>query len=171
MAKPSNAVTPPDRFDTWKRKWGKSRPLDDRATDAAFDEFLEAFVVGHMRSRFLKAFGVPKAKFGNRFFMEDAAFYNLDTRLDKLEVRAEGHVEVTVIYPSTDRMEGHQMRGELRRTLKDIVVDDWHAACAIVRTSGRTLYLFAEPGGGGCIVRAVAPEGHKERLEEPPVLA
>jgi len=148
-------VTPANRVDRWKKLWSTPRPMDDTATEAAFEEFQEAFVPGHMHKRFLKTFGVPKAEFGNRYFMEDAVFKSWDTRLNTL-VSAEGDpVEVVVLYGSPDQLEGHLLRGERRRSLRDIVIDDWQAACAIVRAESTTLYVFIEPKMRGCIVRTV----------------
>lgn len=151
MARLVKGVTPEGRVDAWKKLWGTSRQLDAAEAEAAFEEFQEAFVPSHMRKKFLQFFGVPKSKFGNRFFPESSTYNGWDTRLSGLG--AEGtHAEVTIIYGSPDSLEAHWFRGETRRTLRDIVVDDWHAACAIVRSGGVTLYLFIEPKMRGCIV-------------------
>jgi hypothetical protein len=154
MAKPLKSVTPEGRVERWKKLWGASRMLDDAATEEAFEEFQTNFVPSHMRKKFLQFFGMPKAQFGNRFFRDDAAFTNWDAPLSRLGV-ATSHVEVTVIYGSPDSLEAHAFRGESRRTLRDIVVDDWHAACAIAIAGDLTLYIFIEPKMRGCIVLPV----------------
>ena len=156
MPKPSTRPTPDNRVERWKKLWGTPRLLDDAATNDAFDEFREAFVPGHMHKRFLKTFGVPKAAFGNRFFMDDVSFRNWDTRLDQLLSAETAEAEVEVIYGSPDAIEGWRLhKGPTRRSLRDIVIDDWHAACAIVRAGETTLYLFVEPKIWGCLVRTV----------------
>ena|SRR5579862_2462910 len=156
MAKPVKRITPEDRLEKWKKLWATPKLLDDEATDAAFEDFQESFVPSHMHKKFLQFFGTPKAQFGNRFFMEDAVYQNWDTKLSSLGLGTIGHVEVTVIYASPDRLEGHWLRGETRRTLRDIIVDDWHAACAIVSSDQGKLYVFVEPKMKGCVVRALA---------------
>jgi len=153
MRKGSGSITPGDRLERWKKLWATPRLLEEADVDAAFEEFEEAFVPSHMHKKFLQFFGVPKAQFGNRFFMEDAVFHNWDTRIGSLVNNAGTHVEVTVIYGSPDRLEGYALRGESRRTLRDIFIDDWHAACAMVRAGDTTLYAFIEPKMRGCIVR------------------
>ena len=132
--------------------------LDDEATNAAFEEFERVFVPGHMSKRFLKVFGVPKMAFGNRYFKDDAAYRTWDTRLQSLVPGDLTHVEVTVIYGSPDSLEAHRIRGETRRTLKDIFIDDWVAACAIVKAGPVTLYMFAEPKMKGAIVLSERPD-------------
>lgn len=167
MAKPIKSVTPDNRVERWKKLWGTPRRLDDVATDAAFEEFADALVPSHMHKLFLKTFGVPKAQFGNRYFNDDASYQNWDTRLTTLGAGGT-HAEVIVIYGSPDKLEAHQMRGETRRTLKDFLVDDWHAACAIVRAEARTFYVFLEPKmTRGCIVKAVRNEGVEEPDDMP----
>jgi len=141
----------------WKKLWATPRLLDVSLTDAAFEEFQEAFVPGHMHKYFLKSFGVPKAQFGNRFFMEDAQYRSWDMRLSSFTGEGE-HVDVTVIYASPDALEAYALRGERRRTLRDIIIDDWQAACAIVRAGPTTLYVFIEPKMRGCMVRTVHDE-------------
>src|SRR5450755_184742 len=84
VAKPIEHATPDGRVDRWKKLWGTPKSLDADATAAAFDEFADAFVPSHMHKKFLKTFGVPKAHFGNRFFLDDVAFKNWDTRLAAL---------------------------------------------------------------------------------------
>ncbi len=153
MAKPIKNVTPTTRVEGWKKLWATPRLLDDTATEAAFEEFLDGFVPGHMRKYFVKSFGVPKAAFGNRYFMEDASYRNWDMKIS--EFAGEGdHVEVVTIYGSPDKLEAHVLRGERRRSLRDIVIDDWQASCAIVRAGTTTLFVFIEPKMRGCIVRA-----------------
>ncbi|MGV3614969.1 MAG: hypothetical protein ACO1SV_06500 [Fimbriimonas sp.] len=161
MAKPSTHVTPANRLERWKKLWGGVRRLEATETDDAFDEFADNLVPSHMHKLFLKSFGQPKAQFGNRFFVDEATYQNWDTKLSMLG--AEGtHAEVTIIYGSPDKLEAHAMRGEVRRTLRDILIDDWHAACAIVRAGSRTLYVFIEPKMRGCIVRSIRGESEAE---------
>ncbi len=152
---PNSNVTPEDRIPFWKKKWGASRLLDEAATEAAFDEFLDAFVPSHMRKQFVKLFWSSKPKFANRYFVDEAAFHNWNTKILQLAHQEQGKVEAIVIYGSPDRLEAHQIKGELRRTLRDVIVDDWQPACAIVRTDQVTLYLFVEPKMRGCVVRAI----------------
>ncbi len=135
--------------------------MDDSAAELAFEEFQEGFLPGHMRKLFLKSFGVPKAKFGNRFFTEDAQYRNWDTKLFSLA--GEGpNVETIVIYGSPDKIEAHLLKGERRRSLRDIVLDDWQAACAIVRAGPTTIFVFIEPKMRGCIARVVRGEGEED---------
>jgi hypothetical protein len=147
-------VTPVDRIPFWKKKWGTSRVLDEAATEAAFDEFLSAFVPTHMQKQFSKLFWSAKPKFANRFFVDEASFQNWDTKIADLVHTHEGRVEATVIYGSADRLEAHLIKGEMRRSLRDVVMDDWHVACAIVRTDHSVLYVFVEPKMRGCVVRS-----------------
>ena len=155
MPKPTEFVTPDKRVDRWKKYWGTPKRLSETETEDAFDELQNALVPRHMHKQFLKFFGQPKQAFGNRFYSDEAVFVNWDTRIGQL-VGAEGaNVEVTVIYGSPDRLEGHLLKGERRRTLRDIVVDDWFGCCGIVRSARMTLYFFLEHKGGGCIVRTI----------------
>jgi hypothetical protein len=158
MAKPIKNVTPPDRVVKWKKMWGTPRLLEEAETDAAYEEFVEAMVPGHMHKLFLKQFGVPKAVFGNRFFGEGSAYQDWDTRISTLAGPDVTHAEAVVVYGSPDRMEAHAMRGEVRRTLRDIIIDDWQAAFAVVRVGETTLYVFVEPKMRGCIVKVVQKE-------------
>jgi hypothetical protein len=158
MAKPQELVTPANRIDRWKKLWATPRLLDSQTTESVFEEFQDALVPRHMHKLFLKSFGQPKAKFGNRFFSDDATYRNWDTKISSLAGDGE-HVEATIIYASTEALEGHTLRGERRRTLRDIIVDDWHAACAVVRAGKTTLYIFVEPKMRGCIVKVVQAEG------------
>src|SRR5947209_19571868 len=105
MAKPTNRITPENRIERWKKLWGTPRLLDDDETTAAFEEFHDAFVPSHMRKKFLQFFGVARAQFGNRFFMEKAAFYDWNTKLLGIGAGEVSHVEVTVIYGSPDSLE------------------------------------------------------------------
>ena len=156
MPKSSTRPTPDNRVERWKKLWGTPKALTDRETEDAFDEFRKAFVPGHMHKRFLKTFGVPKAAFGNRFFLDDAVFWNWDTRLDQMLPSDVESVEVEVVYGSPEAIEGWRLsHGAMRRSLRDIVIDDWHAACAVVRAGGTTLYVFVEPKIWGCLVRTV----------------
>lgn len=171
MAKPITHVTPENRVERWKKLWATPRKLSPEATDEAFDAFAEALVPRHMHKMFLKTFGQPKAKFGNRFFVDEAAYHNWDTKLSTL-VGNGAPLEVTVIYGSPDRLEAHRIRGERRRTLRDVVIDDWHAGCAVVEGGRKTLFLFVEPKMRGCIVRSVVNENYVgepdiEEEEEP----
>jgi len=167
MAKPVAAVTPDNRVDRWKKMWATPKRLSDELTDSVFEAFQDAFVPKHMHKQFLKFFGTPKAQFGNRFFMEDAAYRNWDMKLGLLMVE-EGFAEVTVIYGSSDRLEAYALRGEMRRSLRDIVIDDWHAACAIVRAGESVLYLFVEPKMRGCMVRVIRGGNASIAEEEAP---
>ena len=119
-----------------------------------------------MRRLFLRTFGVPKAAFGNRFFLDGSAYHEWDTRISALAGIEGGHVDVTVIYAGPDRMEGHTLRGERRRSLRDIVIDDWHLAIAIVRAGRSDLYVFVEPKMRGCVVKTVRRESDESEGEE-----
>ena len=165
MAKPIKFITPANRVERWKKLWATPKLLDAATTDAAYEEFQNEFVPGHMHKYFLKSFGVPKAQFGNRFFMEDAQYRNWDMKISAFAGEG-GHVEVIAIYGSPDALEAHALRGERRRSLRDIIIDDWQAACAIVRAGPTTLYVFIEPKMRGCIVRVVQAEGTE--VEEMP---
>ena len=147
--------TPDNRVERWKKLWGTPRPLDAKATEDAFDEFRDAFVPSHMHKRFLKTFGVPKAAFGNRFFVDDASFRNWNTRLDQILPANVEEVEVEIVYGSTEAIEGWRLKGATRRSLRDVFIDDWFGACAIVRSEATTLYLFIEPKIQGVLVRTV----------------
>jgi hypothetical protein len=149
MKKP---ITPEGRLERWKKLWATPRILSDTESKAEFEEFVEAFVPGHMEKKFRQFFGTPRAKFGNRFFRDGAVFQSWDTALSGLGLRDVTHAEATVIYGSPEGLEATWLRGELRRTLRDIVVDDWHAACVIVRAGEARLYAFVEPKMRGCIV-------------------
>jgi hypothetical protein len=139
------------REETWKKLWAAPVQLDDAATEAAFEELTEALVPRHMRGRFVKRFGVPKERFGNRFFVDGAVFRDWNAKLSDLGA-ASSHVEVDVITAAGDELRGYRLRGQSRRTLKDIVIDDAEAVCAIVRDSQVTLYVLTEPGVKGAIV-------------------
>ena len=167
MAKPITSVTPDNRIDRWKKLWAKPKRLDDAETDAAYEAFQEAFVPRHMHKQFLRFFGSPKAQFGNRFFMDDATYRNWDTKLELLMME-EGPAYATVIYGSTDRLEAHTLRGEMRRSLRDIVIDDWHAACGIVRAGDTLLYFFVEPKMKGCVVRIDRKAGTEDDFDAAP---
>jgi hypothetical protein len=167
MAKPVKHVTPPDRMDRWKKMWATPRLLDAEATDLAFEEFQEQFVPGHMHKLFLRSFGTPGAKFNNRFFSDHASFQNWDLKIGELVGAEGGHIEAIVIYGSPDRLEAHFLRGERRRRLRDIFIDDWHPACAIVRGGRVTLYVFIDNKMRGCIVNTVVTEGEPEESEAP----
>ena len=71
-----------------------------------------------------------------------------------------------MIYGTPDSLEAHTFRGERRRTLKDVVVDDWHSACAIIRSPGKTIYMFVEEKMNGCLTRTVYADGYEETEEE-----
>jgi hypothetical protein len=148
-------ATPANRLESWKKLWATPRQLSDEETESAFEQFQDALVPSHMRKRFVKSFGVPKAVFGNRYFGDGAGFHGWETKMSSLGADEGGQVEATVIYGTTDSIEGHVMRGQSRRTVRDIFVDDWHAGCAIVRTDRITIYLFVEPKMRGCIALSV----------------
>lgn len=154
MAKP---ITPEGRVDHWKKRWSSPRLMTDEETEAVFEEFVDGFVPGHMEKKFRQFFGTPRAKFGNRFFSDDATFYPWEVTLAAIGVQDVVHAEVAVVYASPDAIEGYRFRGEPRRSLKDLFVDDWHPACAIVTAGDTKLYIFIEPKMRGSIVyRAVA---------------
>lgn len=152
MPKTPDTVTPPQRVDRWKKMWGSLRVLSTEETELAFEEFCEALVPRHMHKKFLQLFGVPKAPFGNRFFAEESSYRDWDTRLSTFFTSGTDHAEAIVIYGSPDALEAHYLRGQVRRTLRDIIIDDWFAACAIVRAAGTVLYVFVEPKMRGVIV-------------------
>jgi hypothetical protein len=155
MPKP---ITPEGRVEKWKRLWGTPRLLAADDADAAFEDFVGVFVPGHMEKKFRQFFGTPRAKFGNRFFRDDAVYHTWDRSFASLGLRDVTHVDATVIYAGPDEVEAHTLRGETRRTLKDLLVDDWHAACAVVVGGDTTLYIFIEPKMKGCIVLRVGGE-------------
>lgn len=152
MAKPPKFVTPPDRVEKWKRFWGTPRKLSPEQSEAAYDTFVEGFVPSHMEKKFHQFFGTPRAAFGNRFFRDDATYHPWETRLSNLGLVEEKAIEVTIVYAAGDDLEAHVLKGEPRRTLKDIFMDDWHAAGAILVAGEHTLYLFIEPKMKGAIV-------------------
>lgn len=156
MARIARTVTPENRIDRWKKLWGTPHKLPTEETEAAFEEFQESFVPGHMHKKFLQFFGTPKAKFGNRFFLDECAYFDWKIDFKALGIRDE-HVDATIIYGSPEAMEGHTMRGQSRRSLRDLVVDDWHAACAIIRSESAVVYLFIEPKMRGCVLRIITP--------------
>lgn len=151
--------TPEGRVDRWKKLWGTPRPMNVRETEDAFDEFRDAFVPSHMHKRFLKTFGAPKASFGNRYFVDEASFRNWNTRLNQILPGDVEAVEVEVVYGSPEAIEGWRLRGETRRSLRDVFIDDWFGGCAIVRGGATTLYLFIEPKIQGVLVRVVKEPG------------
>lgn len=161
MANPLREITPEGRVERWKKMWGNPKLLDDDATETAFDEFVEQFVPVRMQRQFAKLFGTPKAQFGNRCFAEDSQHHNWDTKLSDF-AELDDHTEVIVIYGAPDRNEAHSLRGDRRRSLKDIVIDDWHPACAIVRARSANLYVFVENKMRGCIVRVVQNSDEEE---------
>jgi hypothetical protein len=159
-------ATPPNRIERWKKMWGTPKRLDAAETDAEFEAFQDAFVPSHMHKIFLKTFGVPKAAFNNRFFVDEAVFRSWDTKLSTLLRSDIGHAEVTVIYGSPTHLEANRLRGEMRRSLRDVFIDDWHCACAIVRGGHATVYLFIQPKSRGCIVRVIKDDGTANDPEE-----
>ncbi len=152
MAKPKTSITPANRLEVWAKLWAKPIKLDDETTEGVFEEFMEGLVPARIHKKFLQFFGTPRAAFGNRFFMDDAVFHNWDTKMSDLG--AEEPLEVSVIYGVEDALEGYVLKGQTRRSLRDIVVDDWHASCAVVRSGECTWYVFVEPKMRGCIVRS-----------------
>lgn len=159
MKKP---ITPEGRLEKWKKLWGAVRQLPEEDAETVFEEFVENFVPGHMEKKFRQFFGTPRAKFGNRFFFDDSVYHTFETSLASLGLRDMTHAEATVIYPSMESVEAHSMRGEVRRTLKDLVIDDWHAGAAIVRSGDITMYIFVEPKMKGCIVRRLGAVEEEE---------
>ena len=147
-------VTPENRIEKWKKLWGTPKLLDETETDAAFDDFVDTFVPRNMHKMFLKTFGTPKGKFGNRFFAESAVYRNWDTRIAQLIDDSATHAEVTIIYANADLLEAYAMRGEVRRSLRDIFIDDWHAGCALIRAGDCTIYAVVELKMKGCVVFA-----------------
>lgn len=152
MAKP---ITPEGRIEQWKKRWSTPKRLSEDDANAVLEEFIEVFVPGRMEKKFRQFFPTPRAKFGNRFFRDDAVFYTWERTLASLGLQDVSHAEVSIIYPSTEAIEGHRLRGETRRTLKDLVIDDWHPACAIAEGGPVKLYVFIEPKMRGCIVLRV----------------
>ena len=171
MPRPQTYVTPQDRLNFWKKMWSSPKKLTQDETGIAFEEFQESFVPKHMHKEFLRLFGQPKAKFNNRFFTDEALYQNWNTRFDQLGGGKEGKAEATVIYGSPDSLEAHRFTGDLRRSLRDVIVDDWVPACAIITTPRSTFYLFVEPKMRGCVVRTVRnelDEEPEEIIEETP---
>ena len=161
-------VTPQPYLDRWKKLWGTPVRLTDIATEEAFEAFQDAFVPGHMHKMFLKRFGTPKAEFNNRFFADGSMFRDWNTTIGALTTRNAKRVEVTVIFGSPERLEGHALKGEARRTLRDIVLEDRESVCAIVKVDGTTLYVFSQYRMRGCVVLTVRGEGEiEEELGEP----
>ncbi|MFZ4508826.1 MAG: hypothetical protein ACOYON_14125 [Fimbriimonas sp.] len=155
MAKPIVLVTPADRVEKWKKMWATPRLLSDEEADAAFEEFQDLFVPPNMHKKFSASFGLPRASFGNRYFFDDASYRNWDTRISMLASLDVTHADVIVIYGAPDRLEAHALRGQTRRTLRDVVIDDWQAACVIVTAGATTIYYFVEPKMRGCMVRTL----------------
>ncbi len=147
-----NKATPEGRPDKWKKLWGTPRAMDDDTTTEAFEDFIENFIPGHMHKRFFKTFGVPRASFGNRFFVDGAKWHPFDTRVSSLIMPGETHFEAIVIYGSPDSVEGWALRGEVRRSFRDLFLDDWHSACAILHVGPEVFYAFIEPKMKGCVV-------------------
>lgn len=148
----AKTITPEGRVERWKKLWSAPKLLSTEDADAAFETFVSEFVPGHMEKKFRQFFGTPRAKFGNRFFLDDSKYYTLDRSFTSLGVREGTHVEAIVIYAGLHEVEAYRLRGETRRTLKDLMIDDWHAACAIVEGESTMLYVFIEPKMKGCIV-------------------
>jgi hypothetical protein len=140
--------------DRWKKLWATPLSLSDSETELEFSEFIEMLVPKHMHKQFQKLFGIPKAAFGNRFFRDDASFVNWETRFSIFVGEGEP-VTATVIYGSRDSIEAHRLRGERRRSFRDVFIDDWFAACSIIRADDNLLAAFVEPKMRGCIVRSV----------------
>lgn len=155
MAKPVASATPPNRVERWKKLWGTPRPLSDDATTEVFETFRDEFVPSHMHKRFLKTFGVPKVAFGNRFFKDDAVYRDLDLKIGMLLPSTETHIEAKIIYATADTLEGWALRGESRRSFRDLFVDDWHTACARIEAGSSVLLAFMEPKMKGTMVRII----------------
>lgn len=146
------------RTETWKKLWGTPVALSDEETEQIFDEVIDALIPTHMQVRFAKRFGVPKEKFNNRYFTDRAVFKGWDAKLSHLGLEGET-VFVEVVVPTGDEIRGYRLKGQTRRALKDIVIDDVEAVCAVARTPMMTIYIFAEAGTRGCIVLASADSG------------
>jgi len=116
---------------------------------------MDGLVPARIHKKFLQFFGTPRAAFGNRFFKDDAIYHDWNMKMSDLG--AEEPLEVSVIYAAGDALEGYALKGQTRRSLRDIVVDDWHTSCAIVRSGEATWYVFVEPKMRGCIVRGMSP--------------
>lgn len=158
MARISRVITPTNRVPRWKKNWATPRLLDEDEATAAFEEFQEQFIPSRMNKKFLQFFGNSRAQFGNRFFMDDAVYHSWDTSFVRLGAGETGHVEAIVIYALNEDMEATWLKGQTRRSLRDVVIDDWQAACAIVRAEKATYYMFVEPRMKGVIVRTVPNE-------------
>lgn len=145
------------RQETWLKLWGKARPLSDDETSLVFEEFLEQFVPPHMHKMFIRVIDAPKAKFGNRFFREDSAFTPFETPLFQLlhSAAPEDMVEAKVILPRAEKFDGFVLKGQARRTLRQLVIDDWQTTMATLNLEGETVYVFVEPKMGGCMIRTV----------------
>ncbi|MDR3691895.1 MAG: hypothetical protein P4L46_21120 [Fimbriimonas sp.] len=158
MARANKSVTPENRLAHWKKIWATPRRLNQDAADAAFDEFCDGLIPRHMHKIFLKSFGVKRDQLNNRFFVDEASFMDWDSKIQEILSGADGVVEATVIYGSPEGLEAHMLKGQPRRTLRDIIVDDWQAACGIVTLGEHKLFLFVEPKMRGCIVRVIRGE-------------
>lgn len=160
MAKP---ITPDGHVDHWRKRWSTPRLLTADECDAALEEFIDVFVPGHMEKKFRQFFPTPRAKFGNRFFRDDAIFYPWTRTFSSLGLPDVVHMEATIIYAMPAGIEGHRFRGEPRRSLKDLFVDDWQPAAAMLQVGGIRLYLFIEPKMRGCIILRVEGEADEDR--------
>ncbi len=162
MARLNKTITPENRLPFWKKLWATPKKLDQEAADAVFDEFMNGLIPRHMHKIFLKSFGAKKEQLNNRFFLDDATFQNWETKLQDLLPSKDEMIEATVIYGSSESLEAFQLRGQPRRSLKDVVMDDWQASCALVRAETSTLYVFVDIRMRGCIVRLVKDENEDE---------
>lgn len=153
MSKP---ITPEGRLESWKRRWSAPRQLSDAEAEAVFDRFVEGFIPGHMEKKFRQFFGTPRAKFGNRFFCDDAFYHDWDRTLATLGFAEVQHAEVAILYAQGKTLEGYRFRGEPRRSLKDLFVDDWHAAVAVIEAGDLVMYAFIEPKMRGSVVRTAS---------------
>lgn len=154
MSKPVPFVTPPNRLESWRKVWAKPEKLSSEEAEQVLDEFMEGLVPSRIHKKFLQFFGTPRASFGNRFFLDDCVFFDWKTKFSDLG--AEQPLEVRVIYAAKDNLEAHLLKGQAHRSLRDIVVDDWHSSCAIVASGEQKWFVFVEPKMKGCIVRQVS---------------
>ncbi len=151
MSKPTKNITPPNRIPTWAKLWASPIHLTAQEAEEALEEFMEGLVPGRIHKKFLQFFGTPRAAFGNRFFMDDCVYHDWNTKMS--DMGAEEPLEVLTVYAADEELDGYLLKGQTRRSLRDIVVDDWHTACSIVRSGEDVWYVFVEPKMRGCIVR------------------
>lgn len=147
---------------TWKKLWATPVELDEEATEAIFDELLDAIVPSHVQIRFTKRFGNPKEKFDNRFFSDRSFFREWTTTLSHLGAEG-GQMTVDVVTASGKDFHGYRLKGQTRRTIKDIVIDSHQSVGAIARTSMITIYMLVMSGTKGAIVLSSSGQHEEER--------